>query len=116
MSTRAKFDLALRRDLVGDPELSQRLPRSLPGDREVGILISDPLRRQERFLDRSGRRDIWPGPAFRHADSRENARNQSGAVGNDGPEAIAPGNGAMMIDTSSGWPLATVLLVSTPFP
>src|SRR4029077_19897278 len=32
------------------------------------------------------------------------------------PEAIAPGKGAMMSDTSSGWPLATVLLVSAPLP
>src|SRR3989442_14922290 len=32
------------------------------------------------------------------------------------PEAIAPGKGAMISDTSRPWPLATILLVSAPLP
>ena len=30
------------------------------------------------------------------------------------PEAIAPGKGAMMSDTSRGWPFATVCLAAVP--
>ena len=32
------------------------------------------------------------------------------------PEAIAPGNGAIMSDTSRPWPFATILRVSAPLP
>src|SRR5438094_5431489 len=39
-------DPALSSDLVADPEVLDRLRRSLPGSREFGVLISDRLRRQ----------------------------------------------------------------------
>ena len=84
MSSGAEFDLTLRGDLVGNAELIQRFQRSLPGDREVGVLISDAPCRQERFLDRSRRGDVGLGPALWDTHSRQNAGNQRGAAGNDG--------------------------------
>src|SRR4029077_9602309 len=79
-----KLDLTLRGHLVSDAELVKHLPRSLPGGREVRILISDALRRQERFLDRSGRGNVKLGPALWYTDSCENARNHGRAAGDDG--------------------------------
>ena len=64
LSSGAEFDLTLRGDLVGNAELIQRFQRSLPGDREVGVLISDAPCRQERFLDRSRRGDVGLGLAL----------------------------------------------------
>src|SRR5207244_7265941 len=68
--------------------------RSLSGSRELGVLISDGLRRQERFFDSRGCGDVRPGRALRHGDGRQIARHQCHAAGNDGSRGKRSGDGS----------------------
>ena len=86
-------DPALSSDLVADPEIPDCFRRPLPGSREFGVLISDGLRRQERFFERRGRGDVRFGPALRDGDGCLIARHQSHAAGNDSPRGKRSGDG-----------------------
>src|SRR5439155_16309444 len=65
---------ALRCNLVPNAEVMNCFGRSPSRTREVGILISDGLRRKERFLNRRGIRDIRLGRTLRQDDGRLIAR------------------------------------------
>ncbi len=85
LSTRAEFNLTLRRNLVSDSELSQCFPWTLAGNREIGVLVSNALCGQERFLDCGGRNSVRVWPCLRHANGRENVHNRRSTLGDDAP-------------------------------
>ena len=95
------------------PSLLSASQGPLPGHREIGVLISDGLGRQKRLFDGGGRGDIrvWAGPSEPPTAVRMLVTSVA-LLGMMVPDAIAPGKGAMRSETSRGWPLATICLVS----